>query len=232
MSETTLNKSEYIVYGLRDFFAGIYSYDPETGKISYSQQTAIGHGISSTLGFRFAEGRLYSGGVLRRYKKKLTGGSVSIGVDVLTLAIQQMLYGAKDKEVTFTVNSGEKTVKNIGYGETTPGHNVGFAYYAPADDNDDSDSFFCIFVRKAQFGPPELAHNTENDSITWTTPTTTGEYIAPDHKIGDEAPLMVELTVVDTEEEAVAWCKTMLGMATPASSALNAETPAATPGTT
>lgn len=65
-----LNKSEYIVYGLRDFYAGVYSYDSETGKITYSQQAAIGHGISSTLGFRFAEGRLYSGGVLRRFKKK------------------------------------------------------------------------------------------------------------------------------------------------------------------
>lgn len=208
----TLNKSEYIVYGLRDFFAGVYSYDPETGKISYSQQAAIGHGISSTLGFRFAEGRLYSGGVLRRFKKKLTGGSISIGVDVLTLEIQKMLYGAKETEVSIKVDAAPKTIKNIGYGESTPGRNVGLAYYAPADDNDESDSFFCVFARKAQFGPPELAHNSENDSITWTTPTTTGEYIAPDHKIGTEAPLMTELTVVDTEAEAVAWCKAMLGM--------------------
>lgn len=216
MSETSLNKSEYIVYGLRDFYAGVYSYDAETGKITYSQQAAIGHGISSTLGFRFAEGRLYSGGVLRRFKKKLTGGSTSIGVDVLTLEIQKMLYGAEESSVSITVNDTSKTITNIGYGETTPGRNVGIAYYAPADDNDESDSFFCIFVRKAQFGPPELAHNTENDSITWTTPTTTGEYIAPDHKHGEKAPLMVEYTVVDTEAEAVAWCKAMLGMTDPA----------------
>lgn len=207
-----LSKSEYIVYGLRDFYAGVYSYDPDTGKITYSQQTAIGHGITSTLGFRFAEGRLYSGGVLRRYKKKLTGGSTSFGVDVLTLEIQKMLFGAEETEVTISASDGSAKVKNIGYGETTPGHDVGIAYYAPADENDESDSFFCIFVRKAKFGPPEFAHNTENDSITWTTPTTTGEYVAPDHKIGEKAPLMIELTVVDTEAEAVAWCKAMLGM--------------------
>lgn len=212
----TLSKNEYIVYGLRDFYAGVYNYNTETGAISYTDCAAIGHGITATLGFRFAEGRLYASGVLRRFKRKLTGGSVSFGVDTLKLAIQKMLFQAQETEVKIKVGTAqtEKAVKNIGYGEATPGHPVGYAYYAPADDNDADDSFFCIFVRKAQFGPPELSHNTENDSITWVTPTTTGEFMAPDHKEGTTAPLMMEMTEVDTEAEAVAWCKAMLGMTT------------------
>lgn len=213
---SALSKNEYIVYGLRDFYAGVYNYNPETGAISYTDCAAIGHGITATLGFRFAEGRLYASGVLRRFKRKLTGGSVSFGVDVLKLAMQKMLYQAQETEVKIKVGTAqtEKTIKNIGYGETTPGHPVGYAYYAPADDNDADDSFFCVFVRKAQFGPPEMNYNTENDSITWVTPTTTGEFMAPDHKNGTTAPLMMEMTEVDTEEEAVSWCKAMLGMTT------------------
>lgn len=214
MANATLSTNEYVVYGLRDFFAGVYNYDPDTGAITYTDCAAVGHGITATLGFRFAEGRLYSGGVLRRYKRKLTGGSVSFGVDVLKLEIQKMLFQAAETEVEIKTGAQQtaKTIKNIGYGETTPGHSVGYAYYAPADDNDADDSFFCIFVRKAQFGPPELTYNTENDSITWVTPTTTGEFMAPDYKAESAAPLMLEMTEVDTEAEAIAWCKAMLGM--------------------
>ena len=57
-----------------------------------------------------------------------------------------------------------------------------------------------------------MAYQTENDSIQWTTPTTTGEFISPDRKSGTTAPLMMEIAEVDSETDALAWCKKQLQM--------------------
>lgn len=201
-----VNDNHYVAYSMKDIFFGKYGYDKTSGKTTYSDQRLLGHGINATFDFRFAEGRLYASGTLRKFLKKLTGGTISLGVEDLTLAVQQLLFSAESHSQTV----GSKSVENIGYGENTRGGYVGVATYVPADNEEGTDTFICIFARKASFGPAAMSYQTANDSITWNTPTTTGEFVSPDHKDGETAPLMLEIGEADSEADAIAWCKAML----------------------
>lgn len=210
----TLSSKNLVAFGLRDILFGEYQYNDTTGAITYANQTVLGRGMTATFDLKFAEGRLYSSGALSRYKKKLTGGSISLAVEALSMAVQASLFKADTSEVDIGTTSSPKTITGIGYGENTRGRYVGAATYVPADAADDTDAYICIFVRKAMFGPPSLSYQTENDSIQWTTPTTTGEFISPDHKSGTTAPLMMEIAEVDSEADALAWCKKQLQFTT------------------
>ena len=106
------NEKHYVPYGLRDIWFGEYSYS--NGAISYANQQVLGRGITATFDLKFAEGRLYSSGALSRYKKKLTGGSISLNVEDLPQSIQKSIFAAT--EYSRNVGSGSSTaVKSIGY---------------------------------------------------------------------------------------------------------------------
>lgn len=207
-----LSSKNLVPFGLRDILFGEYQYNNQTGAITYANQTVLGRGITANFDLKFAEGRLYSSGALSRYKKKLTGGTISLAVEALSLAVQASIFKADTSEVDIGTQGSAKKITGIGYSEATRGRYVGVATYVPADDSDDTDAFICIFVRKAMFGPPSMAYQGENESIQWTTPTTTGEFISPDRKSGGKPPLMMEIAEVDTEADALAWCKKQLQM--------------------
>ena len=82
-----LSSKNLVVFGLRDILFGEYNYNAETGLITYKNQKILGRGIQAGFDLRFAEGRLYSSGALSRYRKKCTGGSISMAVEDLTLAV-------------------------------------------------------------------------------------------------------------------------------------------------
>ena len=75
-----LSSKNLVAFGLRDILFGEYQYNDQTGAITYANQTVLGRGMTASFELRFAEGRLYSSGALSRFKKKLTGGSISLAV--------------------------------------------------------------------------------------------------------------------------------------------------------
>ena len=207
-----LSSKNLVVFGLRDILFGEYNYNSETGLITYKNQTILGRGIQAGFDLRFAEGRLYSSGALSRYRKKCTGGSISLAVEALTLAVQASMFQAETSEVDIGTQQSPKKITGIGYSENTRGRYLGISTYMPADDSSDSDAYVCIFARKSLFGPPSMQYRTEEDIIQWSTPTTTGEFIAPDHLTGTKAPLMLEIAEAYSDADALAWCKKQLQM--------------------
>lgn len=200
------NEKHYVPYGLRDIWFGEYSYSD--GAISYANQQVLGRGITATFDLKFAEGRLYSSGALSRYKKKLTGGSISLNVEDLPQSIQKSIFAATE----YSRNVGSAAVKSIGYNRNSGGRYVGIATYVPADEAS-GDGYIGVFVHKAMFGPPSMSYQTENDSIQWTTPTTTGEFVDPDGTQSDGSPWsQIEIAEFATEAAALEWCKACLGV--------------------
>ena len=58
-----------------------------------------------------------------------------------------------------------------------------------------------------------MSYQTENDSIQWTTPTTTGEFVDPDGTQSDGSPWsQIEIAEFATEAAALEWCKACLGV--------------------
>lgn len=179
----------------------VAQYVNTAGTISYTTPQTIGDAMNVTLEMRFAEGRLYAESVLAEYLRKAIGGTISVGVKYIPNAAQKLMFGSADK--TRTV--GSATVSSLVLSGKSSGKYVGFACYAP-DMVDGVEKYTCIFARKCLFGPPGYSLQTANESITFQTPTTSGEFLADDSANKD----LLETAVVDTEEQAIAWVTAVL----------------------
>ena len=165
------------------------------GGTEYGTAVSMGDAMTVALDMRFAEGRLYAESALAEYMKKATGGTAAAGVKYIPLDAQKLMFRAYEKQRTVSGSA----VKSVTYGKTSTGHYVGWSFYMP-DMIDGAEKFTAVFVRKVLFGPPATNGQTLGDSITFQTPTTTGEFLVDD--LGD----LLEVATLDTEAEAKAWC--------------------------
>lgn len=181
-------------FDLKGIRAG--KYKNASGTVSYESPLSVGDAMSANLELKFAEGRLYAESKLAEYIKLATGGTISLAVKYIPKAAQALLYGATAGTSTDSVKFSAKDVANY----------VGVGFYS-ADKVDGETKYTCVWVPKALFGPPSMAYQTKGESISFNTPTTTGEFLADDSS--DE--LLLETETVATETEAIAWVKGKLG---------------------
>lgn len=184
-------------FDLRGIRAG--KYKNTAGTVSYETPVEVGDAMSANLELRFAEGRLYAESRLAEYMKLATGGTISLAVKYIKKAAQAMLYGC-------TVDA---TKENVKFTAKDVANYVGVGFYAP-DKIDGVTKYTCVWVPKALFGPPGFSYQTKGETLQFSTPTTTGEFLADDSS--DE--LMLETEVVATADAAVAWIKGKLGEST------------------
>lgn len=184
----------------------VATYTNNNGTISYSGKTKLGDAMNVNLELKYAEGRLYAESTLAEYMKAATGGTISIGVKYIPDTVQKLLFGATDKTRTFTDGASSVIVTGLRMGAKNSPKAVGVAFYAP-DMIDGEEKFTCVFISRAIFGPPSMAYATKGDSITFNTPTTTGEFMA-DHSTDQ---VMLETATCTTEAAAQAWVDTVLG---------------------
>lgn len=180
-------------------------YVNTSGTISYTNAQTVGDAMTANLELRFAEGRLYAESALAEYMKKATGGSISLGVKYIPTAAQKLMFGSTEKNRNVTVGSSTLSVAGLVIGaKDTPAY-VGIAFYAP-DMIDGVEKYTCVFAHKCLFGNPSMSLQTAGDSINFSTPTTTGEFLASDASTKD----MLEVAVCDTEAAAIAWVTAVL----------------------
>lgn len=187
----------------------VAKYVNTSGTISYTNPQSAGDAMTATLEMRYAEGRLYAESTLAEFIKKATGGTISLGVKYIPTAAQQLMFGSRSKSRTVTYQSSgataTSTVSGLVLGAKTDSQYVGVAFYAP-DMVDGVEKYTCVKVAKALFGPPSMGLQTAGDSISFNTPTTTGEFLADDSTNQD----MIEVAICDSEEAAIAWVAAVL----------------------
>ena len=196
-------------FGLRSIYAA--KYNNTAGVISYTGIQHVGDAITANLELRYAEGRLYAEDMLAEYMRKAVGGSISIGVKYITQAAQQLLFSSKTKTrtVNYTPAGGSATsveATSVVLGGEDEGQYVGVAFFAP-DSVDSVKKYTCVLIKKALFGPPSMNFQTMGESLTFQTPTTTGEFLADDSATHD----LIEVAIVDDIEAAKAWVQSVLG---------------------
>lgn len=180
----------------------IAKYNNTSGTVTYGTPKSAGEAMTANLELRFAEGRLYAESSLAEYIKKAIGGSISIGTKYIPDDAQIEMFGAI--ETTHMVE--DATVNGIAYkGDAVPKY-VGVMFYAP-DMIDGVEKFTCVFVHRALFGPPSYVYQTAGESISFQTPTTTGEFL-PDHTSDKN---LFEVVLTDDVETAIAWGNKMFG---------------------
>ena len=166
--------------------------------------TTIGDAMDVNLQFKYAEGRLYAEGVLAEYMKLITGGTISIAVKYIRAEAQKAMFGAKDTSITVAGITPATT--GLAYTGADEPSAVGCAFYAP-DMIDGALKYTCVFIRRVIFGLPAMVYKTKGDSLTFQTPTTTGEFMA-DHSATQN---LVDVVTVDTVENAKKWVDGALG---------------------
>ncbi|MGN0463504.1 MAG: major tail protein [Roseburia sp.] len=184
----------------------IGKYTNTAGNVTYSNPTSAGDAMTANLELKFAEGRLYAESKLAEYVKLATGGTISMGVKYIPEEAQKMMFGCKEKERNLNIESGSTAVKGLLYSTKDETNYVGVGFYAP-DMIDGVQKYTCIFVYKAQFGMPSMSFQTKGETITFQTPTTTGEFLASDANSQE----LLEVAIVDSEAAATAWIKNCLG---------------------
>lgn len=180
----------------------IAEYKNASGAITYGVPVKAGDAMSANLEMRYAEGRLYAESTLAEYMRKALGGTISMAVKYIPEEAQTLMYGTQSN--TRTV--GEKQIKSMKTTAKDVSKYVGVSFYAP-DMIDGVQKYTCVFVSRALFGAPSMVYQTLGESITFNTPTTTGEFLANNAATQD----LLEVAIADTEEDAIAWCAAVFG---------------------
>lgn len=181
----------------------IGKYTNTDGTITYDTPISMGDAISVELNLTAAEGRLYAESRLAEYKKLITGGTASVGVKYITDAAQKLLFGMNENTRTVGESTSQKSLKATA---KDIAKYVGMGFYAP-DAIDGTDKYTAVFVYKVLFGAPGYVYATKGDSITFQTPTTTGEFLADD----SEDKNIMEIATLESESDAVAWINKCFG---------------------
>lgn len=170
-------------------------------KVTFGAKQKVGDAMSVDITLTFAEGRLYAEGKLSEFMKEVTGGTISMAVKDILKEAQKTMFGVKDKQRTIS----EKPVSGLVYSAKDTASYVGISFYCK-DMVDNVAKFTCILIIKSLFGPPAMSKQTKGQNITFSTPTTTGEFLPSDA----DAQELFELATVDSEDEAIAWCDAVL----------------------
>lgn len=181
----------------------IGKYINTDGTITYDTPVSMGDAMSVELNLTAAEGRLYAESRLAEYKKLITGGTASVGVKYITDAAQKLLFGMSENTRNVGTNTSQKSLKATA---KDIAKYVGMGFYAP-DVIDGTDKYTAVFVYKVLFGAPGYVYATKGDSITFQTPTTTGEFLADD----SEDKNIMETATLASESDAVAWINKCFG---------------------
>lgn len=179
----------------------VAKYVNNSGTISYTGAVSVGDAMSVAMSLRYAEGRLYAESSLAEYIRKATGGSISIAVKYIPDEAQKLMFGAIEK--TRSVSS--KQVKSLQFNATSAMSYVGVAFYAP-DMVDGVEKYTCVKVARCLFGTPDMSYATSGETITFNTPTTSGEFMRDNSAAGN----LFEVAVCDTEADALAWITEVL----------------------
>lgn len=188
-------------FDLRGIKIGKYINTEST--ITYETPISMGDAMSVELNLTAAEGRLYAESRLAEYKKLITGGTASVGVKYITDAAQKLLFGMSENTRNVGTNTSQKSLKATA---KDIAKYVGMGFYAP-DAIDGTDKYTAVFVYKVLFGAPGYVYATKGDSITFQTPTTTGEFLADD----SEDKSIMEIAILASESDAVAWINKCFG---------------------
>lgn len=185
----------------------IANYVNTNGVVSYTGKQQAGEAMTANIELRAAEGRLYAESRLAEYMRKVTGGTISLGLKYVKTAAQKVMFGMRDGSTSVTPAGGSSTtVASLKLGAQDEGNYVGVAFYSP-DMIDGAKKYTAVKINKVLFGPPSMSLQTAGDSIQFQTPTVNGEFLADDSATKE----LYEIAVCDTEALAIAWVNKVLG---------------------
>ena len=196
-------------------FTGVYfaKYHNNNGAVTYDPPFTPGCPILANINFQFSEGDLWCGDAMSVYRRKIVAGDITFEAKVLSPDAQVDMFGASKKVRSVTYEQDGQTVtedvESVVYADGDKAPYLGFAGFGPDAVDDNTDKYCAFFVTKSRFSPPNMSLQTSNNSITFTTPTTTGKFMRDD----TTGKVVQEVAICDSEAAARAWCQAVFPQA-------------------
>lgn len=190
--------------GLRNPYYAKYSYDPDTGAVSYSDGGLLAKAIEFSASLESSDSNnLYADDGIAESDNAFAGGELTISTDDLSPEVSKIILGLK----TNTVTIGDAEVTELVYDEDATSPYLGFGVIVPKKVNGMKRYRAVVFPR-VQFAVPEEAAKTMEGSIEWTTPELTATILRSE----EEGAAWKREATVDTLATAQAYIKTVLNI--------------------
>ncbi len=139
------------------------------GTYNYGPGLIVGRAMSANVEITLADAKLYADDVVVENDNGFTSGSITFGVDNITLETQQRWLGSRTgtlNGVTVTIDSGVNVSPEGGYGYYRVGRLNGVRFIR------------AFWFPRTQFGLPSEDAQTKGDTIEWQTPEVEGQIMA------------------------------------------------------
>lgn len=168
---------------------------------TYGTGIILGKMTRADENLNYAEGSLYADDVMAEYASILTGGTITVGVDELTLAKRATLFGHS------TSTTGQVTTLFAAADDKSKPGGFGFVKTLVIDG---VKMYKARWYYKVVFRESQESSNTANDSITFTDTEIVGTIIPVFNS--DYGDAVYEDTVFDTESAAKAYIDDMANL--------------------
>ena len=158
--------------GLQHVVAAQIDTETAGSAVTYSAGMLIGKAIAANLTLNRNDNPLYADDAEAENDNGVTGGSIEVNVDDLTLAARKYLLGEKE------VNTGTQQTADLEYWTTDqPAPYVGVGYVRVRRKSGTT-SYEGVWYPKVQFGENSENASTKGERIEWQTPSLTGRIMA------------------------------------------------------
>lgn len=166
-----------------------------TGKKAYSNGFVCGEAMNTTVTSQYAEATVYGDNRAVKNKKSFKYADVTMGTTRLPRTAEEIMFGHTVDQETGQVTGNAGDEENyVGYG------------FISQEEIDGVDKNVAVVLYKVLFSEGENGYETKGENLTFKTPSVSGKALAEDD--GD----WIARRPFDTETEAEAWIKQMLGI--------------------
>ena len=154
-----------VIKGVQDLYYAIITEDVN-GYETYSKPKGLtnagGEPIKIDVSPNTADGKLFGGNRLVEIVREMSGGTVSMEITALTPEVAIDLFGLRRSTNGILAYSAEDPAPFVGIGFRALGSKGQFRY---------------VWIYKVKFGQPAINMATKTDSITFQTPTVSGDMV-------------------------------------------------------
>ena len=164
--------------GLSKPYYAKYSYDPITGKVTYSDGGLMGKLVEMTVEPEATDdSNLYADNGIAESERAFVGGSVSITTDHLTQEVSKAILGVT--ETTETVDGIDEEIKVLSFDDDMEQPELGFGDIIKT--KKDGELIWRVMILcRIKFSIPAETANTQGETIQWQTPELEGTLMKSD----------------------------------------------------
>lgn len=172
--------------------------------LTYDTGVVVGRAIGANVNWNRNSDALYADDALAESDNSLTGGTVDINVDDISDEAQLVIFSQTKTDGT---NSGPDVYHENG----DPSPYIGLGYYRVRRFKD-VETYVAYWIHKTQLAVSTEAANTKGNTVTWQTPTATGNVMAVVNDSTGKNQFRDRASFTD-ESKAIEWLNTKANIA-------------------